>query len=268
MDIKCKDCGILRTDVKKYSHFCKKCSNKRANRGLENLELVMVLGYGKLKDDSKSDTYNGIIKCPVCKTERKANLSSVKHSKTRGACPSCSNIGILNGAYRHGENSNTNRTRTNKIWNSMRTRCMCVTNKDYPRYGGRGITICSEWDNYEVFKQWAGGRLEDKNMSIERIDNNKGYSPDNCAIVPLWVQTLNRRHSVVGLLKAIEIVRDIEDIPPYNGKGVFIAKKHGVDRMIVTHLNNPRTKAKYLELLSNEPKWFKEYKEKYELVFT
>lgn len=68
-----------------------------------------------------------------------------------------------------------------KIWKDIRKRCNNPNDKYYHRYGGRGITICKEWDNFETFLKDMGPRPKsDERMTIDRIDNDKGYSPDNC----------------------------------------------------------------------------------------
>lgn len=65
-------------------------------------------------------------------------------------------------------------------WKCMTQRCRDINNKSYHRYGGRGITVCDRWLNsFENFYADMGGRPTDKH-SIERIDNEKNYTPDNC----------------------------------------------------------------------------------------
>ena len=98
-------------------------------------------------------------------------------------------------AYKHG----LKHTRAYMIWEKMKGRCLCETNPSYPRYGGRGITICDEWrDNPVAFIEWAyaNGYREDAEYgecTVDRIDVDKGYSPDNCRIVDEKVQANNRR---------------------------------------------------------------------------
>lgn len=71
-------------------------------------------------------------------------------------------------------------TRLYKSWKNMRTRCNNKNNKRYKDYGGRGIKICNEWDNYLNFRSWAMANKYTDNLTLERTDNNKGYYPDNC----------------------------------------------------------------------------------------
>ena len=68
-------------------------------------------------------------------------------------------------------------------WLAMKNRCY---NKNRPRYkdcGGRGITICDEWLNYEKFEEWCLDNGWQQGLTIDRIDNNSGYCPNNCQII-------------------------------------------------------------------------------------
>lgn len=68
-----------------------------------------------------------------------------------------------------------------KIWQAIKSRCYGKNNKEFHRYGGRGITVCDEWrDHPEAFIAWADLNGYRPDLTIDRIDNDRGYSPDNC----------------------------------------------------------------------------------------
>jgi hypothetical protein len=106
------------------------------------------------------------------------------------------------GCYRrearttHGKTATAVRAKSHEywIWNSMVQRCTNPNNSGYQNYGGRGITICDTWLRYEGFIADMGERPSDKH-SIDRLDNDKGYSPDNCAWVERKMQARNKRNN-------------------------------------------------------------------------
>lgn len=72
------------------------------------------------------------------------------------------------------------RTRLYFIWKTMRQRCNNPNNGKCQRYGGRGIKVCLEWEDYPAFKRWAIANGYTDNLSIDRIDVNGDYEPSNC----------------------------------------------------------------------------------------
>ena len=87
-------------------------------------------------------------------------------------------------------------TRLYKTWGNMIQRCNNPNNNSYVNYGGRGITICDVWiDSFEEFRDWAETNGYRNDLSIDRIDNDKGYGPDNCRWVTNQEQQANTRNN-------------------------------------------------------------------------
>ena len=92
------------------------------------------------------------------------------------------------------------------IWTGMRDRCSRSNNKDYQRYGGRGIRVCPEWDSdFRNFYDWSMGNGYSDELTIDRIDNDGNYEPSNCRWVTRKEQTRNR-----SITKTIPLARIAE----------------------------------------------------------
>lgn len=98
----------------------------------------------------------------------------------------------LHPPIKHG----LSRTKAYSVWNGMMNRCYNKKDNGYKNYGGRGITICDEWKDVKVFVKWYQQR-EGKGLTIDRIDNNGGYSPENCRLVTQKEQARNTRKNII-----------------------------------------------------------------------
>ena len=140
-------------------------------------------------------------------------LEKVNHKRTRYKCRcDCGNTvevdsyylrhGIANPCqcskkYHSGEDSATykhggSRTRLYGIWQGMLNRCRNSNIERYANYGGRGISVCDEWQDFSAFKEWANSNGYKEDLSIDRVDVNKGYSPDNCRWADSKTQAYNK----------------------------------------------------------------------------
>ncbi len=81
------------------------------------------------------------------------------------------------------------------VWSSMKDRCMNQDCKQFEDYGGRGITVCKEWlDDFSAFQKWALANGYKEGLTIDRKNNDKGYSPDNCRWTDAKTQGNNKRN--------------------------------------------------------------------------
>lgn len=92
---------------------------------------------------------------------------------------------------RHGESH----TKLHKVWRNMRYRCFNPNSKSYEDYGGRGITICEEWNVFEKFRDWALKNGYEETLTIDRIDVDGNYCPENCRWVSEKKQQNNKRNN-------------------------------------------------------------------------
>lgn len=95
-------------------------------------------------------------------------------------------------------------SRLYSVWSNMKSRCTTPSNKSWGRYGGRGITVCDEWQEFLPFKDWALANGYSDALQIDRIDNDSGYRPDNCRFVTRLDNGRNRRVTVKALWRGRE----------------------------------------------------------------
>ena len=158
-------------------------------------KLVVLCEAGRTKDR------HILWKCLCdCGWETTVSSNQLVSKKTQ-SCGCLQKERTSRAKFKHGASGNhSSIDRLYKIWSSMRKRCLTKSCKDYKNYGGRGITICKEWDDFATFKEWAikngySYTAEFGKCTIDRIDVNGNYCPENCRWVGMDVQQRNKRNT-------------------------------------------------------------------------
>ena len=157
--------------------------------------------YGRLtvlrRDKSSSYHSAWVCKCD-CGMETVVSATNLKQGKTK-SCGCLHRDAIREAISTHGESH----SRLHVIWSGMKERCFNQNASNYHNYGGRGITVCDEWrSNYVAFRNWALENGYADNLSIDRINVNGNYEPNNCRWATSKEQNNNKRNSKTKLFNA------------------------------------------------------------------
>ncbi len=138
----------------------------------------------------KSRRMMSLFECPRCgnKVERRTS-DGLKQKKCCG------------GISRYAPKGST----LHDKYRAMTERCWGENSTSYENYGGRGITVCKSWRNFDNFAKWALENGFDEKLDLDRIDNSKGYYPENCRFI---THTENMRNTRVNI-HTIEEIREI-----------------------------------------------------------
>ena len=164
--------------------------SKKVEGDFPPLILLEDLGMMFSTENSKKKSRYGLYKCGFCGTEAKIVMAQVK----RGHTKSCGCYGKQNAKNGTNKKHNLCNTRIYGIWKAIKGRVLNPKYKTYKYYGGRGITICDEWKNdFKSFYGWAMSNGYSDELTIDRIDNDGNYEPNNCRWVTKNIQNRHKR---------------------------------------------------------------------------
>ena len=142
------------------------------------------------KAENKGNNIAWLCKCK-CGTER----SVLAYNLSSGKSKSCG-CGQRNAASKANRSHGGSGTRLYRIYKGMKQRCYNQKNHAYHYYGGKGVAICDDWkSDFLKFKKWALESGYNKNMTIDRLNPNGNYSPENCRWVNMQKQQNNKLNS-------------------------------------------------------------------------
>lgn len=181
------DCGTIKEyqldNIKTGNTTSCGCS-RQVNSDIigQKFGMLTVLSYSHSKNRK---TY-WLCKCD-CGNEKVLRLDSFKTNREHKTV-SC---GCYNKIKAKSTTHGLSDTKLYHVWASMKDRCLNPNNKHYSRYGGRGIQIYPEWFDYNNFYTWSMSNGYEDGLSIDRIDNNGNYEPNNCKWTTQYTQNRN-----------------------------------------------------------------------------
>ena len=194
-----------------------------------SMTLIEDLGTFHKEGTSKRRHWY-LCRCSYCGNTKELLKQNMERDK------SCGCATHLKAQTSHGQS----RSREYQIWADIKDRCDNPNNPRYHRYGGRGITYPASWSTFEPFWEDMRDTYQD-NLTIDRTDNNKPYSKDNCEWVTMQVQLQNRsttkikRNELDDLLEPLYALNGIDRSKQLN----ILAAQYNVSKgTIRTHYNN------------------------------
>lgn len=135
-------------------------------------------------------------------------------------------------ALRHGHTSEGKATPTYVSWAHMLQRCENEDNRAYADYGGRGITVCERWHTFDNFLADMGEKPV--GLTLDRIDNDRGYEPGNCRWATRAVQNTNQRRN--RRMLPVDRERALLDAVARGDDYSALTKRFGINRNTITEI--------------------------------
>jgi len=169
--------------------------NAKAHIGINPGELKMKMVRKSDRKDKTGRSAFSFFCCEFCDSEVEKRTQNGIRAKS---CGCIQYRRIHNGCH----------TSIYKVWENMKTRCFNKNIPNFKYHGGRGISVCKEWLDFVPFKTWANKSGYKKGLTIDRINNDGNYSPDNCRFITHTENMRNRRNTKLSWEKVL-IIRSL-----------------------------------------------------------
>lgn len=192
------------------------------------------------RTEKRKGKWFGLYKCPSCNSEVELRMDTITTHYKRfdypKLCSACANKHAGESRIKHGECD----TRLYSIWKNMRSRT--AEGSKHKTY--KNITVCDDWESFEVFREWALTNGYSSDLTIDRIDPNGNYTPDNCRWLPAAENTRRAciRSAVNTAAKLYpEDVKVIMSLLEQGHTHQYIADIYNVARTTITWINKERS---------------------------
>lgn len=187
-----KSCGCLK--IKHASEMgLKTAENRRKISGSENIKIGDKFGHLTVVSSAYKVKKSLSVDCVCsCGKSREAVIIGDLLRKKSISCIECSVKRTINGTKTHGGSE----SRLYSVWLNLFQRCYNPNFSYFHRYGGRGITVDLDWFDFANFREWSVENGYNDTLQLDRIDNNKGYAPENCRYTTSKVNNNNRENNI------------------------------------------------------------------------